>query len=76
MKSIAKQTKEPKPIGFPKLMTAKDSPVILASSESDTYIHGTVVYSKDGNHKLGQQSILWPKSTFSDYEGSITLQND
>jgi hypothetical protein len=68
----------PKP--FPKLMNIvgekKDNQhaglVVLMSRAK----HGVVVHSETGHYTVGHRSTEWFMSMFSDFRGTVTMEND
>lgn len=64
------ETKNEKP--FPKLMISNNRSLVLFACSKI----GTVIDSPSGAYSVGLYLTTWNMSNFTDYEGSITLQNE
>ena len=62
--------------GFPKLMISSlNGGIVLMTSRNGDNGTGTMVVSK-GEYPIGDYDTIWDMSVFSDFEGSVTLEND
>jgi len=78
MKSTLKSSKNEK-IKFPCLMRwniPDYNMIILVESQSLGYGKGTVVYSNDPNHRVGNCNLEWKMDNFEYFHGSVFLEND
>ena len=60
----------PDELDYPKLMSTTAGLVILFTASE----MGTVLVPK-GNHPMGHRSLHWYMGDFTDFKGTITLQN-
>lgn len=49
--------------------------IIIIVSENDAFFKGTVVFSNNPDHPIGEFYQYWDKSYFCYYEGEIILNN-
>lgn len=60
---------------YPKLMTStQNSTVLLAESESNGTICGTVINRGLSNYEVGHYSRIWSAQCLVDFTGSVTLE--
>ena len=57
---------------FPKLMISDDAGEIVLMTDHHT---GTVVYQGPSEYEIGYESTGWIIDKFTDYDGSVTLNN-
>ena len=58
-----------KSLDYPKLMTTKENLLVLM-----TY-YGEGIYLRGGNDKVGSTYLFYDMAQFTDYVGTITLEN-
>ena len=71
MFKVTTEEKTAKIIGYPKLMKAIDSSLVVLFESQNV----GVVIQGNNIHKLGDHSDDWCDSRFADYNKPITLQN-
>ena len=70
MKSTVNFTKNSKP--YPKLMISDKGIIVLFT----TYCNGFCVNKSESDLTIGSHSSNWDMSRFTDFDGTVTLQND
>lgn len=78
MKTTINKTPTGPPLPFPKLMTADGNKIVLFDQEE----HGVVIHQGDNRrqgadrHQVGFYSALWYMPAFTDFHGTVTLENN
>lgn len=49
--------------------------IIIIVSENDDFFKGTVIFSNNPEHPIGEYYQYWDKSYFCAFEGEIILKN-
>lgn len=60
---------------FPVLAYNPVLDIIIIVSENNDFFKGTVVFSNNPGHPIGEYYQYWDKSYFSAFEGEIILNN-